>query len=181
MLDIHDLALARQQGRDSWRDGDRPAAAGRGACRAGRPPPRDLEGASAGVTGLPSDSAVLRSMVSGDGGNPDRVREVTIGFNAVASLLGGPVAAATAFWNVEGVALARRRPGFRSSASTTSARPRIPSSSCVSRAGPSTMTPRWSAPRSSALVRGYEFTLYRPAEQRAGPQSSASAGSTASW
>jgi ABC-type nitrate/sulfonate/bicarbonate transport system substrate-binding protein len=38
---------------------------------------------------------------------------VTIGFNAVPALLGRRVAAATAFWNVEGVALARRRPGIR--------------------------------------------------------------------
>jgi len=50
---------------------------------------------------------VLRSTVQGVGGDPARVRTVTIGFNAVSSLLAGRVAAATAFWNIEGVALAR--------------------------------------------------------------------------
>jgi ABC-type nitrate/sulfonate/bicarbonate transport system substrate-binding protein len=65
-----------------------------------------------GVTGVPSDDAVLRSTLRGAGGDPARVRTVTIGFNAVSSLLAGRVAAATAFWNIEGVALARRRPGF---------------------------------------------------------------------
>jgi ABC-type nitrate/sulfonate/bicarbonate transport system substrate-binding protein len=37
---------------------------------------------------------------------------VNIGFDAVPALLSGKVAAATAFWNDEGVQLARRRPGF---------------------------------------------------------------------
>jgi ABC-type nitrate/sulfonate/bicarbonate transport system substrate-binding protein len=40
------------------------------------------------------------------------VRTVTIGFNAVSSLLTGRVAAATAFWNIEGIALARAGRGF---------------------------------------------------------------------
>jgi putative hydroxymethylpyrimidine transport system substrate-binding protein len=75
--------------------------------------PRDLEGRRAGVTGLPSDEAVLRSIVRGAHGDPSRVRETTIGFEAVRALLAGRVAGATAFWNVEGVALQRRRPGFR--------------------------------------------------------------------
>ena len=33
--------------------------------------PADLEGERAGVSGLPSDEAVLRSVVAGDGGDPD--------------------------------------------------------------------------------------------------------------
>src|SRR4051794_2040656 len=75
--------------------------------------PRDLEGRRAGVTGLPSDSAVLRSVVQGAGGDPRRVRETTIGFEAVKALLARRVAGATAFWNVEGVALHAKRPGMR--------------------------------------------------------------------
>jgi len=75
--------------------------------------PRDLEGRRAGVTGLPSDDAVLRSVVADDGGDPDAVRATTIGFDAVKALLAGRVDAATAFWNAEGVALKRRRPGFK--------------------------------------------------------------------
>jgi ABC-type nitrate/sulfonate/bicarbonate transport system substrate-binding protein len=65
--------------------------------------PRDLDGHTVGVTGLPSDTAVVRSEVAGDGGDPDGVDEVTIGFNAVASLAAGRVDAATGFWNAEAV------------------------------------------------------------------------------
>jgi ABC-type nitrate/sulfonate/bicarbonate transport system substrate-binding protein len=75
--------------------------------------PKDLEGRRAGVSGLPSDEAVLRSVVEGAGGDPGRVRTTTIGFEAVKALLAGRVAGATAFWNVEGVALREQRPGMR--------------------------------------------------------------------
>ncbi len=163
VLDIHDLALARQQGRDIvgvMALVQRPLAAVLAAPQIRRP--ADLEGASAGVTGLPSDSAVLRSVVSGDGGDPARVREVTIGFNAVASLLGGRVDAATAFWNVEGVALARRRPGFRQFRVDEFGAPAYPELVlCVTR---HTLDDDPSLVRAAvrALVRGYEFTLSDP-------------------
>src|SRR5205085_11122524 len=75
--------------------------------------PRDLEGRRAGVTGLPSDDAVLSSVVAGAGGSPRRVRRITIGFDAVPALLARRVDAATAFWNAEGVALRDKRPGLR--------------------------------------------------------------------
>lgn len=109
VLDIADLALARQQGRDVvgvMALVQRPLAAV--IAQRGIRTPRQLEGRRAGVAGLPSDTAVLRSVVAGAGGDPDRVDQVTIGFNAVPALLGRRVAAATAFWNSEGVALERR-------------------------------------------------------------------------
>jgi putative hydroxymethylpyrimidine transport system substrate-binding protein len=56
---------------------------------------------------------VLRSVVAGDGGNPDAVKTTTIGFEAVKALLARRVAAATAFWDVEGVALKAKRPAIR--------------------------------------------------------------------
>jgi putative hydroxymethylpyrimidine transport system substrate-binding protein len=114
ILDIHDLALARERGRDVigvMALVQRPLAAV--LARPGVRRPRALEGRRAGVTGLPSDDAVLASVVRGDGGDPRRVRRVTIGFNAVPALVGGRVDAATAFWDVEGVALRRRVPGTR--------------------------------------------------------------------
>lgn len=114
IMDIHDLAIARQQGADVvgvMALVQTPLAAVITA--PGVRSPRQLQGRSAGVTGLPSDVAVLRSVVRGAGGDPAQVRRVTIGFTAVQSLLGGRVDAVTAFWNVEGVELAARRPGFR--------------------------------------------------------------------
>jgi putative hydroxymethylpyrimidine transport system substrate-binding protein len=78
------------------------ARADRGIAR-----PRDLEGRTVGVTGLPSDDAVLDSELEADGGDPSLVDRVTIGFNAVASLASGRIDAATGFWNAEAVVLRR--------------------------------------------------------------------------
>jgi putative hydroxymethylpyrimidine transport system substrate-binding protein len=108
VADIHDLGLARERGVDLVGVGalvQRPLASVIAGPKVTRP--RQLAGKRVGVTGVPSDDAVLRAVVQGDGGNPGKVRKVTIGFDAVASLLTGKVAAATAFWNVEGVTLKR--------------------------------------------------------------------------
>ena len=91
ILDIHDLGLARQEGADIvgvMALVQTPLAAVLAQPEIERP--RDLEGRRAGVTGLPSDVAVLRSVVAGDGGDPDQVRTTTIGFEAVKALLAGP-------------------------------------------------------------------------------------------
>jgi putative hydroxymethylpyrimidine transport system substrate-binding protein len=114
ILDIHDLALARERGQDLvgvMAIVQRPLAAilAEPEIRT----PRDLEGKRVGVTGLPSDDAVARSIVAGAGGDPDRLRLTTIGFEAVRSLLTDRVAGATAFWNAEGVALRAKRPDIR--------------------------------------------------------------------
>jgi NitT/TauT family transport system substrate-binding protein/putative hydroxymethylpyrimidine transport system substrate-binding protein len=109
VADIHDLGLARERGEDLVGVGalvQRPLASVIAGPKITRP--RQLEGKRVGVTGVPSDNAVLRAVVQGDGGNPKRVRTITIGFTAVPSLIEGKVAAATAFWNVEGVVLKRR-------------------------------------------------------------------------
>jgi putative hydroxymethylpyrimidine transport system substrate-binding protein len=114
VLDISDLALARERGRDVvgvMAFVQRPLAAV--LARPGVRRPRDLEGRRAGVSGLPSDVAVLDSVVRGDGGDPERVRRTTIGFTAVPALVGGRVAGATAFWNVEGLALRDELEGAR--------------------------------------------------------------------
>jgi putative hydroxymethylpyrimidine transport system substrate-binding protein len=114
ILDIHDLGLARQQGADIvgvMALVQRPLASVLAAPDVRRP--RDLEGRRAGVTGLPSDVAVLESTVRGAGGDPARVRQVTIGFEAVRTLLAGRVDAVIAFWSVEGIALRERRPEVR--------------------------------------------------------------------
>jgi NitT/TauT family transport system substrate-binding protein/putative hydroxymethylpyrimidine transport system substrate-binding protein len=111
ILDIHDLGIARERGLDlvgAMPIVQRPLAAV--IARGGGPVrrPRDLEGHTVGVTGLPSDEAVVDSEVATDGGDPARVDRVTIGFNAVSSLAAGKVDAATGFWNAEGVALRRQ-------------------------------------------------------------------------
>lgn len=108
ILDVHDLGIARERGIDLvgvMPIVQRPLAAviARADGPVGRP--RQMEGNRVGVTGLPSDEAVVDSEVEADGGDPAKVDEVTIGFNAVASLAAGKVDAATGFWNAEGLAL----------------------------------------------------------------------------
>jgi putative hydroxymethylpyrimidine transport system substrate-binding protein len=72
--------------------------------------PKDLEGGTVGVTGVPSDLAAVNSMVADAGGDPTKVKTVTIGFNAVQNLIGGKVDAAVGFWNAEGVQLQAQEP-----------------------------------------------------------------------
>jgi len=109
VLDIHDLGLARQRGQDFVGVGalvQRPLAAIIARRNVSRP--RELEGRRVGVSGLPSDPAVLRAVMEDDGGDARRARVVTIGFSAVPSLINRRVAAVPAFWNAEGVVLRRR-------------------------------------------------------------------------
>jgi putative hydroxymethylpyrimidine transport system substrate-binding protein len=115
ILDIHDLAIAREHGQDIvgiLPIVEQPLAAVIAA--PGITSPRQLDGRTVGITGDPSDTAVLDSIVSGAGGKPSDLHTITIGYDAVSDLLGGRVAAATAFWNDEGVTLNRSRPGFHS-------------------------------------------------------------------
>jgi hypothetical protein len=51
-----------------------------------------------------------KSMVADAGGDPTKVKTVTIGFNAVQNLIAGKVAAAVGFWNAEGVQLQAKEP-----------------------------------------------------------------------
>lgn len=106
IVDIHDLGLAAERGADLVGIGalvQRPLAAVIAQPHIRRP--RDLENRRVGVTGLPSDDAVLRATVEADGGDYDAVRRITIGFSAVPSLASRKVDAVVTFWNAEGVAL----------------------------------------------------------------------------
>lgn len=109
VLDIHDLGLARERGADVVGVAalvQRPLAAIIAQPDIRRP--HDLEGRQVGVSGLPSDPAVLRAVVEGDGGDYDKIRQLTIGFAAVPSLIEKRIDAVPAFWNAEGVTLRRR-------------------------------------------------------------------------
>src|SRR6201991_3855236 len=109
VLDIQDLAIAAGQGADVVAVGeliDRPLGALIAQPDIARP--RDLEGKTVGVSGLPSDPAFVGAIVRHDGGDPAKIKEVTIGFAAVNRLLTRRVDAVPAFWNAEGVALKER-------------------------------------------------------------------------
>jgi putative hydroxymethylpyrimidine transport system substrate-binding protein len=109
VLDIHDLAIAREAGSDLVAVGalvGKPLAAL--VAQPGIQRPRDLEGRTVGVSGLPSDPAFIQAIVGHDGGDATKIKEVTIGFNAVSRLLTKRVDAVPVFWNAEGVALKQR-------------------------------------------------------------------------
>jgi putative hydroxymethylpyrimidine transport system substrate-binding protein len=163
VLDIHDLAIARERGQDIvgiMAIVERPLAAV--IAGPGISSPRQLDGRTVGVTGAPSDYAVLDSIVSGAGGDTRTLHDITIGFNAVPDLLDGRVAAATAFWNDEGVAITRARPGFHVFRVDNYGAPAYPELVLCATGQTLGRDPALAADVVDALVRGYRFTLASP-------------------
>ena len=65
----------------------------------------DLVGKTVGITGVPSDRAALDTVVAHAGGNPAKVKLVTVGFDGVSYLEAGKIAAFTGYWPDDGVSL----------------------------------------------------------------------------
>jgi putative hydroxymethylpyrimidine transport system substrate-binding protein len=164
ILDIHDLALARERGSDVvgiMAIVERPLAALIASPQISNP--RLLQGRTVGVTGVPSDTAVLESIVAGAGGRPHAVKTIGIGFNAVAALLSGRVAAATAFWNDEGVTIRRNRPGFHIFRVDGFGAPSYPELVLCTTSATLRRDPAVVRGVVGALERGYSVTLTDPA------------------
>jgi putative hydroxymethylpyrimidine transport system substrate-binding protein len=71
--------------------------------------PQDLRGKRVGTSGIPYQSAYLKTILETAGVDPGSVKETNVGFNLVPAMLSGKVDATLgAFWNYEGVDLARR-------------------------------------------------------------------------
>ena len=163
ILDIHDLAIAYERGFNIT--GlvpivQRPLAAviAQGSVRR----PQDLEGRTVGVTGLPSDDAVLDSVLEADGAPPSSVNRVTIGFQAVAALAAGKVDAVTAFWNAEGVALRRKGIATRVFRVDDYGAPRYPELWLCTTWGIAHNHPALARAVSRATVNGYRFEVEHP-------------------
>ncbi|HEX4753253.1 MAG TPA: ABC transporter substrate-binding protein [Solirubrobacterales bacterium] len=124
--------------------------------------PRDLDGHTVGVTGLPSDTAVVDSEVSADGGDPSGVDEVTIGYNAVASLAASKVDAATGFWNDEAVEAARQGIPLRVFKVDEYGAPRYPELVLTTTRKELEAEPELVESMVSATRRGYNFTVSDP-------------------
>ncbi len=163
VLDIHDLAIARERGADLqgiMAIVDRPLAAVIAQPRVRTP--KQLQGQMVGVTGDASDLAVLDSVVDGAGGRSRSVRTVDVGSDAVPDLLAGRVAAATGFWSDEGVALARRRPGFRAFRVDDYGAPAYPELVLCARQSTIRAQPGLARAVVRALERGYALALSDP-------------------
>jgi putative hydroxymethylpyrimidine transport system substrate-binding protein len=165
ILDIHDLAIAYGRGLEVT--GlvpivQRPLAAVIATDRAEVERPRDLEGGTVGVTGLPSDDAVLDSVLEADGADPSAVDRVTIGFQAVSALAAGRIDAATAFWNAEGVALRRQGIATRVFRVDDHGAPRYPELWLCTSRRLARRQPALARAVSRATARGYRLAVERP-------------------
>ena len=164
ILDIHDLAIARERGEDIV--GILPIVQRPLASVIAEPSvtsPRQLIGKTVGISGAPSDTAVLDSIVAGAGGQPKELKTITIGFNAVSDLLAGKVAGATAFWNDEGVTLNRQRPGYHVFRVENYGAPSYPELVLCATAKGLDAHPALAGGVVKALVRGYDLALSHPA------------------
>jgi ABC-type nitrate/sulfonate/bicarbonate transport system substrate-binding protein len=65
----------------------------------------ELVGKTVGITGVPSDRAALDTVVAHAGGDAAKVKLVTVGFDGVAYLEAGKIAAFTGYWPDDGVSL----------------------------------------------------------------------------
>ncbi len=163
ILDIHDLAIAYERGLDVT--GVVPIVQRPLASVIARAPirrPRDLEGATVGVTGLPSDDAVLDSVLEADGAGPSSTDRVTIGFQAVSALAAGSVQAVTAFWNAEGVALQRQGIATRVFRVDDYGAPRYPELWLCTSGELARHQPELVRAMRGATVQGYRFELEHP-------------------
>jgi putative hydroxymethylpyrimidine transport system substrate-binding protein len=71
--------------------------------------PQDLRGKRVGTSGIPYQSAYLKTILDTAGVDPGSVKETNVGFNLVPAMLSGRVDATLgAFWNYEGTDLKRR-------------------------------------------------------------------------
>jgi putative hydroxymethylpyrimidine transport system substrate-binding protein len=164
ILDIHDLAIADAQHQHLvgiMAIVERPLASV--IAQPQYASPKDLDGQTIGVTGDPSDLAVLHSIVQGAGGTPGTLKTVTIGYNAVPDLIAGRVAAATAFWNDEGVQIAKEKPGYHVFRVEDFGAPAYPELVLTATASELKADPKLASDLVHGLVRGYQSVIADPA------------------
>jgi putative hydroxymethylpyrimidine transport system substrate-binding protein len=126
--------------------------------------PRDMDGHTVGVTGLPSDTAVVESAVAADGGDPKGVDEVTTGFSSVASLAAGKVDAATGFWNDEAVEAKRQGIPLRVFKVDEYGAPKYPELILTTTRKEFQSDPELVRAMVQATTEGYEFTEKNPSK-----------------
>ncbi len=64
--------------------------------------PKDLEGKTVGIAGLPSDTALLNTVVRNAGGDPAKVKTKVVGYSLSPALAAGKVDATIGeYWNIE--------------------------------------------------------------------------------
>jgi putative hydroxymethylpyrimidine transport system substrate-binding protein len=161
VMDINDFGIAHERGANVQAIAaivQRPLATVISRDRNEVRTPADLAGKTVGVTGVPSDDAVLDTVLASGGLAPDSVKRIEIGFNAVSALAAGRIDAATAFWNAEGVQLKELGVATREFRVDEFGAPRYPELVLVTRPDEDQLADRALA----ATARGYEILAEDP-------------------
>lgn len=125
--------------------------------------PADLQGRTVGITGVPSDTAVLDTEVSHAGGDPHRVHVVTVGFNGAQALAAGRIDAFTGFIPDDGVQLQVSGHPITAFALDRNGGPAYPGLVAFTTRGLIAADPGLVRGFVAASVHGYEDTLAAPA------------------
>jgi NitT/TauT family transport system substrate-binding protein/putative hydroxymethylpyrimidine transport system substrate-binding protein len=125
--------------------------------------PADLQGRTVGITGVPSDTAVLDTEVNHAGGDPHRVHVVTIGFGGAQALAAGRIDAFTGFIPDDGVQLQVSGHEITAFALDRNGGPAYPGLVAFTTRGLIASDPGLVRGFVAASVHGYEDTLADPA------------------
>jgi putative hydroxymethylpyrimidine transport system substrate-binding protein len=127
--------------------------------------PKDLEGKTVGFPGIPLNESLIQSMVKADGGNPEKVEMIDVGFELGSSIVSGKVDAVIgAYINHEVPVLAHEGYNTRNINPTEYGVPGYYELVAV------TSDKTWEKERESiaafwrAATKGYEFTAEHPDE-----------------
>jgi putative hydroxymethylpyrimidine transport system substrate-binding protein len=129
--------------------------------------PAGLQGKTVGITGVPSDTAVLDTEVRHAGGDPRKVHVVTVGFNGAQALLAGKIAAFTGFIPDDGVQLQASGHPITAFSLDGNGGPAYPGLVAFTTRGLIARDPGLVRGFVAATVRGYEDTLADPARSLA--------------
>jgi ABC-type nitrate/sulfonate/bicarbonate transport system substrate-binding protein len=124
--------------------------------------PADLVSRTVGITGVPSDLAVLDTELRHAGVSPGRVHVVTVGFNGPQALVAGRIAAFTGFIPDEGVTLAASGHPITAFALDRNGGPAYPGLVAFCTRGLIASDPALVRGFVAATVHGYEDTLADP-------------------
>jgi putative hydroxymethylpyrimidine transport system substrate-binding protein len=124
--------------------------------------PAQLQGRTVGITGVPSDTAVLETEVRHAGGDPAGVKVVTIGFNGAQALQAGKIAAFTGFIPDDGVQLSESGHPITAFGLAENGGPEYPGLVAFTTRGLIASDPALVGDFVRATVEGYEDTLKDP-------------------
>lgn len=124
--------------------------------------PAGLAGRTVGITGVPSDEAVLDTELRHAGVSPGRVKVVTVGFNGGQALVAGRIAAFTGFIPDDGVALSASGHPITAFALDRNGGPAYPGLVAFTTRGLIASDPQLVRDFVAATVHGYEDTLADP-------------------